>query len=307
VSGSDATRPHVILVLGAGGPVGQAFHAGVLHALAEGCGWNPRSADVIIGTSAGAQVGALLRAGWDAHRLLQRATRPPAQVPHATAPALRWPASPAYLRTILRHPSQLRLGPLVAALLPEGRLDTAHLGDAFRSLFTGHWPDRPLWIPAVHVDSGARVVFGRDDAPLIDVGTAVRCSSAVPGLRRPVAVGAQRYVDGGMASPTHADLAAHDDAPATQRRLVIVLSPLSKFVPLRLLLRRELAGVRQRGYDVLLFEPDRQVSAAMGWNPMNALAAPAVADAAYRATLSRLQRADVAATMTALLGAPGPA
>ena len=48
---SEMTR--VGLVLGAGGATGHAFHAGVLSALAEETGWDPRAADIIVGTSAG--------------------------------------------------------------------------------------------------------------------------------------------------------------------------------------------------------------------------------------------------------------
>src|SRR3954469_3439275 len=55
--------PEFTLVLGAGGPVGWAYHAGVLRALEEALGWDAREAAHVIGTSAGAQVGALLRAG----------------------------------------------------------------------------------------------------------------------------------------------------------------------------------------------------------------------------------------------------
>ena len=51
------------LVLGGGGIAGMAFHAGVLLALHHDLGWDARDADVIVGTSAGSIVGALLRAG----------------------------------------------------------------------------------------------------------------------------------------------------------------------------------------------------------------------------------------------------
>ena len=301
------TTPHVTLVLGAGGPVGRAFHAGVLRALADGCGWDPRRADAIVGTSAGAQVGALLRAGWDAHRLLQRSrdAAPPATPSRAHR---RWPSSPAYLRAVAARPWQARLGPLVAALVPERASPAqptaggAHLGDALHRVFAGRWPHRPLWIPAVHADSGARVVFGRRDAPSIDVATAVRCSSAVPGLRPPVQVGDERYVDGGIRSPTHADLAL-DTAPSARRRTIVVLSPLSRFAPLRWLLRWELLPALRSGLDVIVFEPDRAVAGAMGWNPMDARRASAVAEAAYRGTRRRLERSDAAAAVRLLVGA----
>lgn len=51
------------LVLGAGGATGGAFHAGVLAALEEATGWDPRTAELILGTSAGSITAAMLRAG----------------------------------------------------------------------------------------------------------------------------------------------------------------------------------------------------------------------------------------------------
>lgn len=47
------------LVLGGGGAVGQAHHAGVLAALEHDLGWDPRTADVIVGTSVGSITGTL--------------------------------------------------------------------------------------------------------------------------------------------------------------------------------------------------------------------------------------------------------
>jgi hypothetical protein len=43
------------------GAAGLAFHAGVLWALHHDLGWDPRTADIIVGTSAGSIVGSLLR------------------------------------------------------------------------------------------------------------------------------------------------------------------------------------------------------------------------------------------------------
>src|SRR5215208_2336504 len=51
------------LVLGAGGPVGGAWLTGALHALAQETGWDPASADHVVGTSAGAMIGGLLGGG----------------------------------------------------------------------------------------------------------------------------------------------------------------------------------------------------------------------------------------------------
>ena len=65
----------VAVVLGAGGTVGHAFHAGVLAALHHELGWDARHADLVVGTSAGSVVAALLRAGLPAADLARRATR----------------------------------------------------------------------------------------------------------------------------------------------------------------------------------------------------------------------------------------
>jgi NTE family protein len=285
-------------VLGAGGPVGHAFHAGVLRALVDGCGWDARRADLVLGTSAGAIAGALLRAGTDARELYSAASGDPrsplarlfARPSHRRPPverARRWPASPAYLWRMLRRPWHLRPGRLASALLPEGMFDNLPLGEVIDRLHPERWPERPLWITAVSLDTGARVAFGQPGAPPVDVGTAVRCSSAVPWLRRPVRLGEHRFVDGGIASPTHLDLLSGVEGGPP--RLVIVSSPLSRFPPLRLLLRIELRRLSRHGARIVVFEPDGEVAAAMGWNPMDARLTPAVAAAAYRAVCRGLE------------------
>src|SRR5436309_12593623 len=55
--------PRVGLVLGAGGVLGGAWLTGALHAIATESGWDPGSADYIVGTSAGSMIGALLACG----------------------------------------------------------------------------------------------------------------------------------------------------------------------------------------------------------------------------------------------------
>src|SRR5262249_55570465 len=69
--------PRVGLVLGAGGVTGHAFEAGVLAALADRTPWQPDMAAVIVGTSAGSAVGALVRAGLTASDLAARTTGDP--------------------------------------------------------------------------------------------------------------------------------------------------------------------------------------------------------------------------------------
>src|SRR3954470_11836587 len=87
----DVTR--IGLVLGAGGVTGDAFHRGLVRALSE-IGYDARSADVIVGTSAGSMVGAFLR-----------------QPDRPLGATLR--ASPVHGRKLVSAPD---LSPLLAAL-----------------------------------------------------------------------------------------------------------------------------------------------------------------------------------------------
>ena len=57
------TARRIGLVLGGGGLTGTAFHAGVIAGLAEAAGWDARTAELIVGTSAGSTSATLLRAG----------------------------------------------------------------------------------------------------------------------------------------------------------------------------------------------------------------------------------------------------
>ncbi len=256
----------------------------MLAAAEEHAGWDARGSSLIVGTSAGASVGALLRAGMAGRDLYARVAREPmsdegaaiarhyvraaiGEGPRATPYT---PAALEYLRRVAREPRSLRPGPLVAARLG--------------NLFGGEWPSLPLWLTAADLGTGERVAFGRSGAPRTDVGTAVSCSGAVPGLCRPVSVGDRRYVDGGILSATHLDLV--DD----RYDLVVVSSPLSMFAPMRWLLRRELSHARARGLTTLAIEPDAAAMRVMGNDPMDASRGPDVARAALRLMADVLAR-----------------
>lgn len=190
----------VALVLGAGGITGHAFHAGVLRAIEEATGWDPRAADLVVGTSAGSIVGAALRAGLSAHDLHARATGEPlslegerllAEVPppgslgdlprrRRRVPA---PASPGLVVRQLLRPWRARPSLVMAGLLPEGRLDIGTVADEMRHLtaVAGRLVD-DLWVTAVRLDDGRRVAFGRPGDPTAPVADAVAASCAIPGI-----------------------------------------------------------------------------------------------------------------------------
>ncbi|MDH3959445.1 MAG: patatin-like phospholipase family protein, partial [Actinomycetota bacterium] len=128
--------PRIGLVLGGGGLTGTAFHAGVLAALDELTGWDPRTAELVVGTSAGATSAALLRAGFPPADFVARMTRSPLSAagtdilgdlgplrqPARAGRRARRPAAPTLVPSILRRPWRYRPGVAAAALLPEGTL-----------------------------------------------------------------------------------------------------------------------------------------------------------------------------------------
>ncbi len=308
------------LVLGAGGAVGHAFHAGVLAALSDETGWDARDAEVVVGTSAGSLVGAFLRAGLaptdiaaragdetmsePGRRLVARAeaaTRhlPPIPDRPPRRSGLPVMSAPGALVRAALQPWKARPAALAAAALPAGRISTEVIASGLRPLFDG-WPDRSLWINAVELQTLRRVTFGRDPAPVTDVASAVAASCAIPSFFTPVTIDGVRYVDGGVHSPTNADLVA-----GLGLDLVVISSPMSvarnavRLAPdqparrlSRLALTREVARVRRGGTPVITFQPTPADLEVMGLNAMDPSRVADVTRTVRASAHDRLARTD---------------
>ncbi|MBO0747175.1 MAG: patatin-like phospholipase family protein [Acidimicrobiaceae bacterium] len=313
----------VALVLGAGGPVGFAFHAGVLSALAD-AGWDARDARLVLGTSIGAATGALLRAGMEPADLMARAVGEPLsdegdalvakaggwpnleqmlQARDGRSPLSRpWrpPAAPALLLRLAFSPGRIRPGLVLAGLLPRGPVDAAPIVNAFDGVFGGGWPERDLWICATDLGRGTRVVFGAPGSPPTSVGTAVAASTAVPSVFAPVDVGGRNYVDGGAVSPVSTDVLA----PALGALDAVVVSlPMGIGavpgrcgfdLPGRWLNHRGawsgLDAARRAGVPVLLVEPGPHELEVMGYDVFSLRHRAEIARRAQTAMACRLRR-----------------
>jgi len=299
---------------------GYAFHCGVLQALERNSGWDPRSAELIIGTSAGAITGALLRGEQSTSTLRRRlieSTNDPDEISQLRLLAGRsakavprfWtgPSSTQLALAELRKGRSLRPVHLATALLPSGRLDLAPITKQISELHEGVWPSKDLWIPATDLETGERVVFGRrGPGPVsaqdslsveesVSVEEAVQASSTLPGFFAPTEIGGRRFVDGGVGSAVNASLVGsyfRNAEPSNVDR-VIISSPLSidrlafnrPVATLaraypRWQLRRELEEIQDLPVNSVVFEPDRSVVRAMGLNPMNPDRMASIAEAA---------------------------
>jgi len=203
------------LVLGGGGVTGVAWELGILAGLAE-AGVDLTGADVVVGTSAGSVVGALVT-GVDVAEAYERQLAPPTTERPARVGLgvlLRF-ASAALVRDAQRSRARVGAQALAASTVPEQvRRDiiAARLGGV-------DWPaEQRLLITAVAADDGELVVFDRNrGVSLVD---AVAASCAVPGVWPPITINGRRYIDGGVASPANVDLAAGAD-------VVVVLAPIT--------------------------------------------------------------------------------
>lgn len=229
------------LVLGGGGVLGGTWAIAALQTLQDVRGLTPKDFDVIVGTSAGALLGALVSADVTPQQLVKhyRDERieegPLAGVvwdanlatggPRPGVPRFR-PGSLALLGQALRHPGAVPPTAMLSAVLPSGARSLERIGllvDA--AVPHRHWPES-LWICAMDFSSGRRTVFGRAGSPIATVPEAVMASCAIPGWFQPVEIGGVPYVDGGAISATNVDLLADQGCDE-----VVIIAPMASLEP----------------------------------------------------------------------------
>jgi NTE family protein len=264
------------LVLGGGGITGIAWEIGVLAGLAE-AGTDLTGADLVVGTSAGSVVGALLASGSDLAAVYERQLAPAtgeqvARLNRATVAQFGWAMLRSRGRDVefRRRIGALALAAEKAGLTPseQERLDV--IGERLAGT---QWPQRQLVITAVNAETGEFRTFDRDSGvPLLH---AVAASCAVPGVYPPVTIDGRRYVDGGMRSAANADLAQGYDR-------LVVLAPIPRGVGPMASVDAQVTGMVSR---VAVISPDAASRKAIGRN---------VLDPAARAPSARAGRTQAA-------------
>jgi NTE family protein len=175
------------------------------------------AAALIVGTSAGAIVGAILASGGDLGRL--------AALPAPADSGGRVRTDPDRLAEVLAtlgDPGLERAGALRRAgrLAVTASTGTQEAAIARMRFLVGavQWPDRPLLIPSVDAETGEAVIWDRHGAASLP--QAVAASTAFPATAPPITIDGRRYIDGALRAGTNLDLAG--DA-----RVVIVAEPMA--------------------------------------------------------------------------------
>ena len=308
---------NVGLVLGAGGVLGGAWLVGALEALTRETGWDPGSADCIVGTSAGSMIGGLIACGVPPWFMVAHSAGEDVEVEglddphgdrsagaryglHRAIPALG-PGSWRLALGSLARPYRYAPATVAAGWLPRGIVSTEPLKDTIRRVAGDGWAPHPhLRIVACHYGSGARVPFGAPEHPAA-LADAVAASCAIPGFYHPVTIDGHRYVDGGIRSTSNLDVLA-----GLGLDLVVCLHPMSSLhtasasgLAERLAgALRQQAGRRMRhearrvlgaGTDVVLLQPNVVDLDAMGTNLMSRRRRHDVVETAVRSVTEHLR------------------
>jgi NTE family protein len=206
IGGTAAQAATRALVLGGGGPVGRAWEAGLAAGLLLQ-GMDLADADVIIGTSAGAIVGAEIALGLELDAL-----GPVTDSPVGPAPAQ---ISPAGLQRMMAATARAAASPQPELALKEvGQMALAAVTCSeeeslsritFSPVIGRRWAPN-LWVTSVSTRTGRFQVWTA--ASGVPLERAVAASSALPNVWPPITIGQDRYMDGGVRSMLNADLAA---------------------------------------------------------------------------------------------------
>lgn len=258
------------LVLGGGGITGAAWEIGMIAGLKE-AGVDLTTADLVIGTSAGAAVGAQILSGVPMEELYERQLRPPTGEV-AVRLGLGNLGRFAALMLLPGNERGVRARVGRAAVNARTMSEAARKGIIAGRLPVHKWPERDLQITAVDAETGELVVFKRDSGvALID---AVAASSAVPMVYPAITINGRHYIDGGVRSVANADLATGCDP-------VVVLAPLQA----ALLFKQRVASQLQAlgpGIRSIVVSADETARKAMGSQAM---------DPAFRAASARAGKA----------------
>jgi NTE family protein len=244
-------RSKTALVLGGGGFTGGVYEIGALRALdLLSVNRTVNQFDVYVGTSAGSFVAALTANGITPEEMMrvvnQQVPTPFRDLdlgtllrPNLVEFARRGLGLPLHLARVVREVAgqlgsvsamDLLLG--LAEALPSGLYSGAGIEQYVRAVLSD--PDRTddfrlleneLYLAATDLDTCERVVFGAEDWDDVPISTAVRASTALPMVYKPVTVHDRELVDGGIVSTTNLDIAVEAGA-----RFIVVVNPLVPYV-----------------------------------------------------------------------------
>jgi NTE family protein len=275
------------LVLGGGGPVGRAWQTGLAAGFCD-LGVDFSAADLIIGTSAGAIVGAEIALGRDMNGALPApapaSATASAAVVQETMAALARAAASATPEAELKKLGQIAL----SAAVPDE--EAAITRPNVAGIAGQPWPPS-LQATCVNTLTGRLQVWTASSGVALE--KALAASSALPGVWPPITIGADRYMDGGVRSMLNADIAqGHDRVIVVSCRDLELDSDAESRSPASRALLREIETLRDGGAEVAVITPDAEFLALTknGALMLNTALEPDAFDLGRRQALNELAR-----------------
>ena len=244
-------RSKTALVLGGGGFTGGVYEIGALRALdLLTVNRTVNEFDIYVGTSAGSFVASMAANGITPEEMMRVVNQ---QVPtpfrDVDIGTLLRPNVLEFARAGVTLPFKVakvtrdlvgQLGSIsamdvllgLAEALPSGLYSGSGIEDYVRTVLSD--PDRTddfrnlereLYVAATDLDTCERIVLGANGWDDVPISKAVRASTALPMVYKPVVVKERELIDGGIVSTTNLDIAVEAGA-----KFVVVVNPLVPYV-----------------------------------------------------------------------------
>jgi len=249
---SAESRPRMLsLVLAGGGITGAMYEFGALQALDHffAGSFRVNDFDIFVGTSGGAVVAALMAnrvPPGEVGRAIIHNTDSPLNFKQDDILEIDWREIkgsllkalrmiPALFRYYRRNPRLFSIARALYALeenMPPGLYSLDKYQAYLKRLLTRpgclnsfEELGRELYIPAIHLDTGDRVLFGTPGWRDVPISDAIAASSALPLYFQPITLKGLDFVDGGVATVAHVDMPIERGS-----RFLVLINPI---IPLR--------------------------------------------------------------------------
>ncbi len=316
-------RPRVGLALAAGGVPGVAWQVGALESIRRATGFEPHHAELVVGTSAGAVVGALAATLGIPLAYAHVSGEPGPGVDladrrFAVARAMdehlfgKFPFERRVPRPVVSSFAGLRrlagggvrspIGMAVASMLWEGLLSSRGVGRAVKVAFPDGWPTDRLRITSFDLDTASPQVFHAASGHGVGLADALVAATAVPTIFSPVRLAGRRLTDGAVHSITfleqflgrgldlviclHPLLGQGRGRTLGERAKATLVRPFRRRLELQL--EREISALEAEGTTVVVLMPDAHEHARIPANFLDTRSCPDIMRRAAHLASGRL-------------------
>ncbi|MDY4022090.1 patatin-like phospholipase family protein [Staphylococcus borealis] len=235
------------IVLGGGGSLAIGWELGYLSVLSK-ANIDVRHADLVIGTSGGAQAGTSLTSqqSWD--EIYEQQIAPKANEAPPVDDMSDIFARYAQIKNSANTPKEWIENYSVYTLEDHNFNESVHINRLQNRIKVSNWPEN-LMITAVNANKAARVALTSDSQ--VDLHRAMASSGSLPGVWPATTINGEKHFDGGCHSMENADLAKG------AKKVLIFATNLPVSTPYKL--EDAMKALEESGSEVKLITPSKAV------------------------------------------------